>query len=355
MSDLRVGLVGTGHISKSHLEGWRKTDGCRVTALFDVDAEAARRRADEFGVRDVARDLDELIDGSDIVDVSTPPATHAAIAHAVVEAGKHLLIEKPIVIDPADWVRLREGIERGPSRVAVVHNLKFTDAVLRARALVDSGRVGSVLRISRRFLTDPTTDRMMAGPHWSHSLPGGRWFETLPHALYLVHSFAGALDLAHVTATRTPDAPVGTTADEVTVTLTDGRRTAVIEYSAHCPLNRRTMTVIGTDAVLEIDVLADALAVSKRRDGSARRAIGGIWLDAGAGVLQSLGDRGRYLLHRARRQTPHGRLIEAFADHLLRNGDSPTPLPEIDYVVRLSDSIGRAIDDSVTARSDAED
>ena len=345
MSSLRVGLVGAGHISRTHLAAWRRAAGCTVVGLHDRDRDAARVRADAFRIPSVAEDLDELIEACDVVDVCTPPQSHAQIALRVVEAGRHLLIEKPVVTELADWQQLRPEIERRRVSLGVVHNLKFGRGVQRALRWVAEGKIGRVLRLKREFLTHPEADRMLvAERHWSHDLPGGRWFETLPHALYLTHAFAGALGLDHVAAFATPEAPSGAPVDEVAITLRGHGCIATIDYSAHCQANRRRLTVEGTEGAIEIDVLGDSAVLHRGRDAKWKRPwTAGLW-ETGDVLAQWLPDRVGYLLDRARGGTPHSRLIQGFALHLQGAGPNPTPLDEVDYVIRMSDSVGRAID-----------
>ena len=344
MEQIRVGIVGCGHISQTHLQGWRKQAGARVVGVFDVNRELAQKRARDYGVPLIYDDLATLIAACDVVDVCTPPQTHSKISQQVLKAGRHLLIEKPLVTEVADWLQLQAAARRAQRNVTVVHNLKFTHAVQQAKKWVDAGRIGAVLSLHRQFLTCPATDRMLVGnSHWSHRLPGGRWFETLPHELYLTHYFAGPLPLAHVTALNTAQAPVGAPASEVFITLADESRIATIHYSSHCQLNRRTLTINGTRGTIAIDFLSDTVTCSTLVDRKWRRGVGLPFLEAGAQVLRSVPDRAAYWLRRVRRETPHAALIAAFTAHLQHKGPAPTPLDEIDYVVRHGDVIGRRI------------
>ena len=184
MSELTVGLVGCGVISEVHLSAWAKTPGFRVRGVLDTNQEQARARAKQFGVDTVYDNLDTLVQECDVVDVCTPPSSHAKIAEQALRRGRHLVMEKPMVTDVADWERMSKLIEGTSTRIAVIHNIKFLHAVRTAKRWVEEGRIGRLLRIQREFLTHPSTDRMLVGDtHWSHKLPGGRWFETLPHEL----------------------------------------------------------------------------------------------------------------------------------------------------------------------------
>ncbi len=343
--EIRVGLVGAGHVADAHLRAWRRATGAHVAGVFDTDRARAEETARQWRLPRVHDDLESLMEDADAVDVCTPPHTHATIAGQVIRAGRHLLIEKPIVVRAAEWTELAGLLENGGPKIAVVHNIKFARSVARAKRWVEQGRIGRVLRVIRYFLTSPHDDRMLTGDrHWSHDLPGGRWFETLPHDLYLIHHFAGPLPVAAVSATRTPTAPPGVSADEVVVTFGDERCLAVVHYSANCRLNHRGLEIFGTLGAIRLDLLSDAAVLSRRRDGRRTRAAGGLFLDSGATLLRWLPDRVGYFGGRLRRRSPHARAVEAFTRYLRGEGPSPTPLDEIDFVVRNCEAIGREID-----------
>ncbi len=351
MSTLKIGLAGAGHIAATHLAAWRRAPGCRLQGVFDRQREAAEARARRYGVRRVHDDFEALVEDCDVIDVCTPPHTHAALARVALSAGRHLLCEKPIVTRLGDWEELTGLIDGSAGRVAVVHNVKYVAAVRRARRWVEEGRIGRPLRLSRLFLTHPAADRMLAAPHWSHELPGGRWFETLPHALYLTHHLLGPLEPASVTALATAGAPTGAPADEVTIILRGEDRLADIQYSANCGLNRRRLTLWGTRGQIDVDLLSDTATFSQRRDSRWRRAVGNLPAAAGQAARWPL-DRAAYLVGRLRGRSPHALLIADFARHLRGEGPSPTPFEEIDYVVRTADAIGREIDRQVRGELD---
>jgi predicted dehydrogenase len=346
----KVGVVGCGQISGAHLRAWKKTDGFAVAGVFDLNRELAQKRAAEYGVPRIFDTVDQLLAECDVVDVCTPPHTHARLARDVLAAGRHLLIEKPVVIEVTDWEGIVAAASSSTGKLAVIHNLKFAQGVRTAKQWVDQGRIGDVIRVQREFLTSAATDRMLVGDkHWSHKLPGGRWFETLPHELYLTHWFAGPLELASVAITHTERAPSGAPADEVAITLRGERALGTIHFSAHCEVNRRVFTVQGTHGHISVDILSDQASLVTIKDGKWKRAVGQPVLAAGQTLLGAVSDRSRYGLDRLRGESPHSRVIRAFAQYVRGHGDAPTPMDEIDYVVRHGDKIGRTIDAQLRA------
>jgi predicted dehydrogenase len=351
MTRLTVGLVGCGHISATHLRAWSKISDVRVRGVSDSNRDLAQQRARQFGVGAYDH-LERMLDECDVIDVCTPPRTHATLAGEVIGRGRHLLVEKPLVTEVEQWDRLRQLLSGSAGRLAVIHNLKFSTGIRLARRWIDEGRIGRVLRIDRQFLTDPASDRMLADDtHWSHALPGGRWFETLPHELYLLFLLAGPLELAGVTSLRSQAAPPNVRADEVVVTMAGGGAVATFHYSARCAINKRTLTVQGERGQVAVDILSDYAVLSRTRDGAWRRALGRPAVESFATLARWLPDRAAFAARLARGETLHARCIRAFADYLLDRGPSPSSIEEIDYVVRATDAIGRAIDQNVM-RSD---
>ena len=94
-SPLHVGVIGVGHLGGVHAKLWRGIAGAELVALHDADRARAEQIAGEHGVR-AAADLADLFASVDAVSIVTPTSTHAEIATAALEAGKHVFIEKPI-------------------------------------------------------------------------------------------------------------------------------------------------------------------------------------------------------------------------------------------------------------------
>jgi predicted dehydrogenase len=319
--------------------------------VFDLNRELAQKRAGEFGIDRVFDTVEQLIDACEVVDVATPPQTHAKIARQVLAAGRHLIIEKPVVIDVADWDSIAAAVKTSGAKLGVIHNLKFAQGPMDAKAWVDQGRIGRVIRIQREFLTSPRSDRMLVGDnHWSHRLPGGRWFETMPHELYLTHWFAGPLELANVTIASTPNAPSGAPADEVAISLRGDSTLGTIHFSANCEANRRIFTVTGTEGQIVVDILGDQATLNTVHEKKWKRAIGLNVLAAGQALIRAVPDRIGYGLRHARKESAHLRAIRQFGLHVRDLGEPPTPLDEVEYVVRNGELIGRAIDAQLAAQ-----
>ena len=100
MKNLRVGVVGVGHIGKNHARLYAETDAVDFTAIYDTDAANAAKVAEQYKVR-AADSLGEFAELVDAASIATPTNSHFVVARPLLEAGKHLLIEKPIADDTA--------------------------------------------------------------------------------------------------------------------------------------------------------------------------------------------------------------------------------------------------------------
>ena len=101
-SKLRVAVLGAGAWARSaHVPGWQRDERCDVVAICDVGRERAEAFAAELNIREVTDDWQQLVSRADIdvVDIVTPSHTHYELACAALEAGKHVLCEKPVAYD----------------------------------------------------------------------------------------------------------------------------------------------------------------------------------------------------------------------------------------------------------------
>ncbi len=98
---IRVGVVGVGHIGKNHARLLAELDNGRFTAILDTDKKAARELAAQYGAEAVTS-MEEFLARVDAATVATPTPSHYPVGKQLLGAGKHVLIEKPITENPAE-------------------------------------------------------------------------------------------------------------------------------------------------------------------------------------------------------------------------------------------------------------
>ncbi|HET8930599.1 MAG TPA: Gfo/Idh/MocA family oxidoreductase [Acidimicrobiales bacterium] len=149
MTDLRVGVVGMG-VGQLHLLSWIDVRGASAVALVETDAALRAHAAADWGL-DAYASLDELLGaGVDVVDLCTPPALHEAQIVQCLEAGVHVISEKPLVDSLAACDRLMLAVAGAPNgaRLMPVLQYRFGIGAAQARALVTAGVTGRLFTAS---------------------------------------------------------------------------------------------------------------------------------------------------------------------------------------------------------------
>jgi predicted dehydrogenase len=163
---VNVGIVGCGRVTGlRHLPALARIPEARVVAVADVDEARAEALARRHGVETRYAAHAELLadERVEAVAVCVPATHHAEVAVPALEAGKHVLVEKPLALTLDDAERIREAAEGSPGTVVVGFNLRWHRLVRRARELVLAGAVGEVEAI-RSVFTSSFDYRAAAAP-----------------------------------------------------------------------------------------------------------------------------------------------------------------------------------------------
>src|SRR4051812_33444387 len=143
---VRVGVLGAGAWARgAHLPGYRRDPRCRLVAIADPERDRAEAAAREFDIPHASTDSHAVIgrDDIDLIDVCTPSHTHFDLAWAALEAGKHVLCEKPVAYDFRDTRRAYDLARRKGLKTKVGLTFRYSPAMRYMRELVASGFVGT--------------------------------------------------------------------------------------------------------------------------------------------------------------------------------------------------------------------
>jgi predicted dehydrogenase len=163
---LRVAMIGTAFMGRAHSQAWRTAPHFfdlplepALELLVGRSPETTAARANKLGWNRWSTDWREAISSPDIdvIDICTPGDTHAEIAIAALEAGKHVLCEKPLANSVAEAERMTEAAERarGAGVVAMCgFSYRRTPALTLARRFVDEGRLGDIRHVRASYLQD---------------------------------------------------------------------------------------------------------------------------------------------------------------------------------------------------------
>jgi predicted dehydrogenase len=143
---VRVGVLGAGTWARSaHLPGYRRDPRCRVVAIADPEIGRATEAAREFDIPTATADHRELLqrDDIDLIDVCTPSHTHFELAWTALEAGKHVLCEKPVAYDFRDTRRAADLARSKGLKTKLGFTFRYAPALRYMRELVAEGFVGT--------------------------------------------------------------------------------------------------------------------------------------------------------------------------------------------------------------------
>lgn len=128
MAELRVGVVGVGHLGKHHARIYGELPGVKLVGIADSDERTAEKISSKLGVR-AFTDFRRLLPEVDALSLATPTPTHYALAREILSAGKHLLVEKPITESPEEAQELVRLAQEKNLILQVGHVERFNPAI----------------------------------------------------------------------------------------------------------------------------------------------------------------------------------------------------------------------------------
>ncbi len=152
----KVALIGGGFIGPVHAEALRRI-GIQVAGLLDISPERARPLAERSGITKVYNTLDELLGDPSIgaVHIASPNHVHYEHAKRALEAGKHVLCEKPLAISSKETAELAKLAASRPKQAAGVnYNIRFYPLCQEMRARIARGDLGRILSVAGSYTQD---------------------------------------------------------------------------------------------------------------------------------------------------------------------------------------------------------
>ena len=143
--ELKVGVIGLG-MGRNHVKSFQTHPGAEVTAVCDVDAELLQTRGDEYGVANRYTDAGEMFakEGLDAVSIAVPNAYHAPLAIQALEAGLHVLCEKPMAMTVAEAEKMQAAAEKAAKNLMINFSYRFSEMSFALKEQVDAGVIGEI-------------------------------------------------------------------------------------------------------------------------------------------------------------------------------------------------------------------
>lgn len=323
MQKIRAAVIGAGYLGRFHAQKYAQAADCELVAVVDTRAEARGEIASELKVRTL-EDHRDLLGAVDAVSVVTPTPAHFPIARDFLEAGAHVLVEKPITETPAEARELIALAARTRRILQVGHLERFNAAILAAEPYLSSPRFVECHRLA---------------PYRERGTDVNVVLDLMIHDIDIVQTIVGA-PIATIDAVGTP-----VFSEEIDIA------NARIRFENGCVANatasrvsmktERKMRIFEDDAYLSLDLQQKILTVIRKRP--PQEAAGGLPVSI---EEQSL-DPGDALKAE----------IDSFLD-CVRTGRTPVVTGEaglmaLETAMRITEQVERALADRKAALSGA--
>lgn len=254
----RVAVIGTGRISRQHLLFLKNRADIDVVGLCDLSPALARLASERFGGCEYFTDHKRLLAESspDVVHVTTPLAAHYAITKDALEAGCHVIVEKPLVDSYDKWLDLRQTAQRKGCVILEDYNYAFDPNVQDVIRGIREGRLGRLVHVEAVVSVDcgkqvPQTD-----------ITRTLVYDFLPHMVSLCHFTGGPLAVSHRLRPESPDGL------EFRALGSCGGATAFLSFSSQAQPNCFHFRVQGTRGRATLDLFELALGFEAIRPGN---------------------------------------------------------------------------------------
>jgi len=187
---MKTAIVGCGHMARTHIPYVLKVPCVELVALCDRNEIRAKELAQRYTLpyyTDLTRMLNDT--RPDAVHILTPPQTHAALTIRALQAGCHVLVEKPLCLTLGEADAIYAAAQSAGRLVGVDHTHLWSPLVQRARRVVGSGQLGRITHIQYTVGDDYLEAVKRGYARWALELRGGVFCDLIPHPLYLIRAF----------------------------------------------------------------------------------------------------------------------------------------------------------------------
>ena len=192
MNNLNFAIIGCGRIAQRHAQHIKKQGN--LTAVCDIYEARAQALAKEYNTK-AYTSIDELLNHEsdlDVVAICTPNGLHAEHTIKALNAGNHVLVEKPMALSVYDSGEMIKAAERANKRLFVVKQNRFNPPVQKVKELIDNKELGQIFSVQLNCFWN-RNDNYYQGSEWkgSKNLDGGTLFTQFSHFIDLLYWFFG--------------------------------------------------------------------------------------------------------------------------------------------------------------------
>ncbi len=197
-STYNVAVIGAGAIGHDHIKSFGEHPQANVVALAEVSPERGREAADKFAIPTLTTDYKTLLsrDDIDVVSIALPNFLHAPVGLEALQAGKNVMIDKPIATNAQDAQKLVDEWQKQGTLLMVGQNNRMTETVQTAKQMIDRGDLGDVYHAKTAMLRQSGIPRIGSWFTQTQFAGGGATYDigvhALDRALYLMGEFEAA-------------------------------------------------------------------------------------------------------------------------------------------------------------------
>lgn len=268
---MKSAVIGTGEISAEHLGYLAKSTATKLVGVCDLSRAAANYAAKTFAAEKAYTDYRRMLDEAkpDVVHVLTPPKSHVPITTDCLDAGAHVICEKPITLSHDQFTRLYQHALDKNKRLIEDHNYRFNKPILHIEKLIADGELGEVTEVDVRMALrirdgGRFADRNLPNP--AHQLPAGVIHDFITHLTYLVLRFFPDPDKVAAAWTNHGNDDLFKY-DDLDAILIAGDKHARIRFSCRTAPDCFALTVRGTRGEVQTDLFHPYMQLQKPRTG----------------------------------------------------------------------------------------
>jgi predicted dehydrogenase len=253
LKEIRIGIVGSGRMGARHAEAYSRIPGVRLAGFFDVDSKKAQELAGRYAAKAFS-DVASLVghSGVDAVNICTPNKDHVSPAVMAAEAGKHILVEKPLATTVRECDKIIHAARKAGVRAMVGQTHRFYPSNVAAKKIIDNGDIGSV-RMIQDFYMDPGALSGTA-PEWVRSGQAGGIITDSIHFVDRISWYASQ-EIKYVHTLALDKIRKEAEIDEISMVslkLSGGASANLMTFSPSWGARDNQTRILGTDGVLYV-------------------------------------------------------------------------------------------------------
>lgn len=271
---MKAAVIGTGKISAEHLRFLQESPRAELVGVCDLSEAAATYHAKAFGAAGAYTDLTRMLAEAkpEVVHVLTPARTHAMMVRQCLDAGAHVICEKPVALSRGEFDELWAHAQRVDRRLVEDHNYRFNEPVREIERMVRDGELGDVREVDVRMALGVRRGGRYADenlPHPSHQLPAGVIHEFVSHLCYLTLRFLPSVDRVAAAWSNHGNGDVFKY-DDLDALVIGGGVHGRIRFSSHTSPDGFELVVRGSKGEASTDLFLPAVVKKVARPGGAQ-------------------------------------------------------------------------------------